>query len=132
MMLIDTSAWIEFFRKGGSESSKKRVARLLEMEQAAYSCPIFFELMAGARDNEISFIQETLGVSHHVLFNFRCWEKSADIERQLRQRGLTIPRDDIFVFAAALEAAMPILCKDQHFQMIASAGAWKCNIEQLP
>ena len=45
MTLIDTSAWIEFFRAKGDAALKSRVADLISFGEAAYTCPIHFELL---------------------------------------------------------------------------------------
>ena len=42
MTLIDTSAWIEFFRKAGRSDVRNRVAAYLDMGEAAYCGPIEF------------------------------------------------------------------------------------------
>ena len=40
MTLIDTSAWIEFFRKDGHRETKTRVATMIELGEAAYCAPV--------------------------------------------------------------------------------------------
>ena len=49
MKLIDTSAWVEFLRRKGDSKVKHAVAHLLQTDQAAYTCPIWFELFSGAK-----------------------------------------------------------------------------------
>ena len=46
--LIDTSAWIEFFRPKGDPHVKALVRDLVAIKQAAYTCPVAFELVTGA------------------------------------------------------------------------------------
>jgi predicted nucleic acid-binding protein len=52
MKLVDSSAWVEFLRRRGDPKVKDIVARLLQSEQAAYTCPIRFELLSGLRPGE--------------------------------------------------------------------------------
>ncbi|MBX3747590.1 MAG: hypothetical protein KF833_19965 [Verrucomicrobiae bacterium] len=40
MMLVDTSLWIEFLRRRGDARAKQAVARMLEAELAAFTCPV--------------------------------------------------------------------------------------------
>jgi predicted nucleic acid-binding protein len=54
MKMIDSSIWIEFLRKNGDPSVKGHVAQLISAEQAAYTCPIRFELVSGALPHELS------------------------------------------------------------------------------
>jgi len=44
MKLVDTPLWIEFLRKRGDPQAKQAVARLLEADMAAFTCPMRFEL----------------------------------------------------------------------------------------
>lgn len=122
MTLIDTSAWVEFFRKRGDRATKHEVARLLDLDEAAYSCPIYFELRAGARDQELALIEETFSFCRREIFQPGFWQRAADLERQLRRKGVTVPRDDIFVATVALEKRVEILCRDHHFDTIREAG----------
>ncbi len=130
MILIDTSAWIEFFRKSGEKFIKLEVATYLDLDEAAYTCPIYFELLAGAKENEIGLIDETLSFCERQIFKSNYWEKTAKLERSLRQKGITIPRDDLFVATVALEVNMAILCKDRHFDIIQNEEG-SLKVEQL-
>jgi len=131
MTLIDTSAWIEFFRAGGDPQVKERVADLLTVDEAAYTCPIYFELLAGAREKEKGPIREALSFCKRELFTKRHWELAAVHESLLLGRGVTVPRDDLFVGTVALAKSLPILCKDRHFDLMRDRGKLKLEIVQL-
>jgi predicted nucleic acid-binding protein len=90
----------------------------LELNHAAYTCPTLFELLAGARDQDIAFIRETLGLCEHVVFHKKLWEKAASIENTLTRKGAKVPRDDIFVATAAADAGIPVFCRDAHFDIL--------------
>ncbi len=130
MILIDTSVWVEFFRKSGDRRAKEEVARLLDLDQAVYTCPVYFELRAGARNGEIDVIDEAFSFCHREVFAGEHWEKAADLERVLRHRGITVPRDDLFVAALGLQANLEILCRDRHFDLIRQSGV-SLRITQL-
>ena len=102
MTLIDTSAWIEFLRRNGRADVKQRVAGWLELNEAAYCGPIEFELLSGARPGEMADIRDAFRFSERLDFPDACWQRAAQIERDLRAKGVTIPRDDIFVAAVSL------------------------------
>ena len=70
MTLIDTSAWIEFFRARGDAILKSRVADLISFGAAAYTCPIRFELLVGARPQEMSDLRAGLGFASSILHTF--------------------------------------------------------------
>ena len=132
MILIDTSAWIEFFRKKGNPEAKNRVASLLNGDEAAYTCPVMMELMAGAREPaELELISETLSLCQRIVFQAEFWERAAQIERTLRQRGVTVPRDDVLVATVVCEHRMTLLCRDAHFDLIGRKADCALTIEQV-
>lgn len=53
MTLIDTAAWIEFFRPKGDPWLKALVLELMTIQEATYTCPVAFELTCGARKEEL-------------------------------------------------------------------------------
>ncbi len=122
MTLIDTSAWIEFLRKTGRPEVKNRVAAYIDLGTAAYCGPVEFELMTGARDSEIETIRTALHFSTLLDFPLACWQEAARIESQLRKKGVTVPRDDIFVATAALCHDAPVYAYDPHFLLMKDKG----------
>jgi predicted nucleic acid-binding protein len=82
MKLVDSSAWVEFLRRKGDPKVKLIVARLLEAEQAAYTCPIGFELLSGARSGEQSDLEQALALSHHFPFQQEDWRQAARAEAE--------------------------------------------------
>jgi predicted nucleic acid-binding protein len=131
MMLIDTSVWVEFFRRRGYPPAKRRVAELLERDEAGFTCPTLFELVSGARKAELPIILQTLALA--VRFEFRpdFWIPAARLESRLRQAGITVPRDDIFVAAAAIGHSQVLLCRDRHFDLIRRHSDGQLRIEQI-
>ncbi|WP_448590808.1 hypothetical protein [Thermoflexus hugenholtzii] len=52
-ILIDTSAWIEFYHPKGSAYVKQALQEALEHHEIAMTAPIMVELLSGARtENE--------------------------------------------------------------------------------
>ena len=122
MTLIDTSAWIELLRTNGDAQAKRRVAAMIELGEAAHCGPIVFELVTGARPAEMPDVREALSFSVLLDFPTACWERAGEVEKVLRARGVTVPRDDIFVAAAALHHDVPILAWDSHFALMCDRG----------
>jgi len=123
MILIDTSAWIEFFRRMGDREVKARVAGYIDLGEAAYCGPVQFELLAGARESELATIRKAFSFSRFLEFPVQCWERAAELEKTLRRTGITIPRDDIFVAAVALHHKVGVYTTDPHFKMVRDAAA---------
>ena len=118
MTIIDTSAWIEFFRKKGSLEYKSRVAELISARTAAYTCPIRYELFLGARPEEVPMLEQGLGFSVRITTNESHWDKAARCGAALRAKGLNFPSLDILIAAVAHSEKVPLLAKDAHFETI--------------
>ena len=128
MILIDTSAWIEFFRRRGDVGVKTRVAGLVESGDAAYCGPVLYELMLGARPSETGLIHQTLAFCQLLDFPVASWELGASLEKRLREKGITVPRDDILVAAVALHNGVALYCSDRHFTAIAEHATPKLRL----
>jgi predicted nucleic acid-binding protein len=131
MTLVDTSAWVEFLRRKGDAAVKQAVARLLSANLAAYTCPIRFELLSGVRPAEEADLRTAFAFSHHVPFERGDWDEAARLERQLRAKGLTIPRNDLFVATVAIRTGLPIICRDAHFESVRGLTGRKLRTEQV-
>jgi predicted nucleic acid-binding protein len=122
MTLIDTSAWIDFLRKAGDPTVKKQVAAYIDLGDAAYCGPVEFELLVGARPSEIGDIRKGLGFSFLLDFPLSCWHEAAKIEKELRGKGVTVPRDDVFVAAVAVHHGVCLYTADPHFTLMRDKG----------
>jgi len=128
MILIDTSTWIDFLRRHGDPVTKSRVAAYIEMEEAAYCGPVEFELLTGAKPRELADVRAALRFSTLLEFPRTCWQRAAEIEQTLRKRGVTVPRDDIFVMAAALHHNVPVFSHDPHFPLMRDKGGIRIDL----
>ncbi|MBI5802166.1 MAG: PIN domain-containing protein [Verrucomicrobia bacterium] len=131
MRLIDSSAWVEFLRRKGDSAVKQTVARLLQADRAAFTCPIRFELLGGVKPDEEDDLEQAFALSHHFPFEQEDWREAATLERQLRAKGLTIPRNDLFVATVAVRLGIPVLCRDAHFDAMRKALGERLKVEQM-
>jgi predicted nucleic acid-binding protein len=131
MKLVDSSAWVEFLRRKGHPAVKHAVARLLEADVAAYTCPIRFELLCGVKKGEEADLAEAFRFSHHLPFTVEDWKGAAQLERELRLSGLTIPRNDLFVATVAIRTGVPVVCRDAHFDQVRRIVGERLGVEQL-
>ena len=131
MKLVDSSAWVEFLRRKGDAGIKHIVARLLQADQAAYTCPIRFELLSGVRLGEEKDLEQAFALSHHFPFEPADWQEAGRLERQLRARGLSVPRNDLFVAVVAIRTGLVILCRDVHFSAAQKVAGDKLKVEQV-
>ncbi len=122
MILVDTSAWVEFDRATGS-AVDRRLTRLIEhTDEVAVTEPITMELLAGARDDRR---EEDL---RRLLIRFRLLRFDAVIDfdgavrvyRTCRRNGVT-PRGmvDCMIAAVAWRTGSALLAADTDLNHIA-------------
>ena len=131
MKLVDTSAWIEFLRRKGDPKVKHAVARLLAADHAAYTCPVRFELLSGVKAGEEADLRQVLALAQNFPFEADDWTAAAQLERQLRGKGLTIPRNDLFVAVVARRTGLTLMCRDTHFDALHKMAGDTLKVEQV-
>lgn len=118
MKLLDTSIWIEFLRRAGNPDVKRYVANLIASSDAAYTCPIRFEVIAGAFDPEIPSILRAFSFAARYELTSSDWDLSGEAARKLRKAGIKVPAADLLIATVARERGLPLVCRDPHFDLI--------------
>jgi predicted nucleic acid-binding protein len=116
--LIDTSAWIEFFRPKGDPRVKALVRDLMTIREAAYTCPVAFELLTGARKDELDDLRTGLDLASRIVLRPEHWDSAGSSNAALRASGLNLPASDLLIATVAHSEKMPLLAKDAHFETI--------------
>lgn len=119
MILIDTSAWIEFLRDTGSPVCL-RVDALLD-EEVAVCDPIRMEVLAGARnERHLSDLRRLLARASSIPVGPIDYEEAAALYRLCRGEGDTVRKlIDCLIAAAAMKASASILHMDADFDALA-------------
>lgn len=120
MILIDSSAWIEFLRDTRS-SVCERVDELLGSRIA--TCDVVrMEVLAGARDQEhLEQLRRLLARATLLPTESIDFDAAAAIYRSCRSQGKTVRRlIDCLIAAVAMRANVPVLHRDQDFKAIAA------------
>jgi predicted nucleic acid-binding protein len=119
VILVDSSAWIEFLR-GTRSAVCEEVDRLLDAE-TAISDPIRMEVLAGARDERhLHDLRTLLGRAHLMHCDPRDFDAAAMLYRRCRGGGQTIQRlIDCLIAAVAIREGLPILQSDSDFEVLA-------------
>jgi predicted nucleic acid-binding protein len=119
VILVDTSAWIEFLRDTRSATCE-RVNRLLATDLATCH-PVRMEVLAGARD-DAHLIQLRGLLARAVLIPTEPadYETAAALYRTCRRRGETVRRlIDCLIAAHAVRTGMAVLHADADFTVLA-------------
>ena len=119
MILVDSSAWIEFLRGTGSPVCQE-VERLLDSDLAVTD-PVVMEVLAGARDDQhLHDLRGLLGRAELMRCDVLDYPKAAMLYRQCRQSGETVRRLlECLIAAVAIRAAVPVLHNDADFDALA-------------
>ncbi len=122
MILVDSSAWVEFLRATGSPSHLRLRSALQEGAGLAWTDAIAMEILAGARDDsDRDRLRRLLyGLEFLALEGPADYESAAEIYRLCRGGGET-PRKltDCLIAAVAIRNDVELLCEDVDFLAIA-------------
>jgi len=116
-VLVDTSVWIEFFRK--NEPYHATVARLIDAEQICLTGIIVAELIQGAKtDKELSILLNFPQVFPLLPDTPQLWLEAGRLAYSLRRKGVTVGLADCFIAATAAGAKVPVATLDTHFELL--------------
>lgn len=118
MILIDTSAWVEFLRDTGSTTCN-RVETLLASEIATCDM-VRMEVLAGARDERhLGNLRGLLARAVSIPMTSANYELGAALYRRCRQRGETVRKlVDCLIASVAIRAGAPLLHRDADFDVL--------------
>lgn len=121
MILIDSSAWIEFDRATGSAIDEQLAGLMQGGADIAVTEPILMEVLAGARSDRSAWMLRRLLTSFRWIpaETATDFEAAARIYRACRQRGVT-PRGlvDCMIAAIAIRSDSSVLTGDGDFAAI--------------
>ena len=119
MILIDTSAWIEFLRDTGSTACT-RVGETLSQEFVV--CDVVrMEVLAGARDEfHLSRLRRLLARGEYIPTQPSDYEDAAALYRRCRLKGETVRKlVDCLIGAVAIRSGVSVLHQDADFDVLA-------------
>ena len=119
MILVDTSAWIEFLRNTGSRACGL-VDEVLTQEVAICDA-VRMEVLAGARDEvHLRSLQRLLARAAVVPTRATDYDDAAALYRRCRREGETVRKlIDCLIASVAIRAGAPVLHSDSDFDVLA-------------
>ncbi len=121
MILIDTSAWIEFFR--GRAPFSDAVDDALDANEAALCGPVITELRRGLRTTaERRRVLPLLGGCHLLADPPKLWEEAGDLGFLLARKGVTAKSIDLLIATYAMSHGVPVLAVDADYADMRAAG----------
>ena len=121
MIIIDTSAWIEFFR--GRDPVASEVDTALANNVAALCGPVETELRRGfSNERERSKVMPLLDACHSLDQPEALWAEAGELGFALRRRGVTPKTVDLLIATYALTYSASVLTTDKDFRVMQRAG----------
>lgn len=123
MILVDTSAWVEFDRATGSSIDTRVTELIATTDDVAVSEPVIMEVLAGARDDRRANDLRRL-MDRFPLLRFDAavdFDAATRIYRTCRRSGVT-PRGmiDCMIAAVAMRHDASLLAVDSDLEQVAN------------
>jgi len=125
-VIIDTSGWIESFKREGDEKLKELVKRLIIQAEVLLPGIIRAEILRGAKNlKEYERLSDLLEGLTYLPAEEGFWERLAKFSFELFKKGIVVPLTDTYIALLAIESNVPIVHKDRHFDLIAQKTSLK-------
>ena len=116
-ILVDTSAWIEFFRK--KDPYYKVILELIDNGKVCCLGIVLAELLQGAKSQkELDVLKEFLHVFDFLPESTEMWRKAGELSYLLRQKGKSVGLSDCYISVVANTNDATLLTLDKHFEVI--------------
>jgi predicted nucleic acid-binding protein len=117
-ILIDTSAWIEYF-KDKSAGLSKRVDEILSKYEVYVPKVVIAELIQGSKsEREVSIIEDFVDAFNIIDQKEDTWIKAGKLSFNLKKKGKNVNLTDCYIAVIAQEYDCQILSLDFHFKDI--------------
>jgi predicted nucleic acid-binding protein len=131
VILVDSSAWVEYLRATGS-ATHEALRGLLgsEEEELATTDVVLMEILAGARDEQerVALRRMLLRCTHLAVQAPSDYEQAAGLYRHCRRAGATVRKlTDCLIAVVALREDVELLHCDSDFTAIALHAPLRCR-----
>jgi predicted nucleic acid-binding protein len=118
VILVDTSIWIESWKRRG-EAERLELLAILDRDELATTGMVLAEVLQGAAsEREYMELRERLLGSYFFGDSQDTWERAARLSFELMRRGEQTPLSDIVIAMVALENELEVYARDSHFDRI--------------
>lgn len=122
MILLDTSVWVEVFRR----PSRFRLEDHVDFDDVVTCLPVIQEVLQGFRDPFAHKRARTAMLALPIVespLSLEVYEKAIELYRTARRTGYTVRSSvDCLIAACALKHSLPVLHKDRDFAALARAS----------
>ena len=117
-IIVDTSAWIDYFNKPNSKIGKA-VENIIKQEKIFIAGVILAELLQGAKvQQEFDDLLDSMLAIPVLETDLNTWIETGRLAFTLRRQGITIPTTDLIIATLARRENCAICTLDHHFKKI--------------
>lgn len=121
MVLVDTSVWIDFFQAPDSPAAETLAKMIVGHNQVVLCGVVLQEVLQGIRGTRnFDLVQKRLTRFPFVETDKETWLQAANLYRNLRSKGITIPTTDATIAALAMQHNLLLFSSDRHFKAISA------------
>ena len=116
-VLVDTSAWIDYFRK--KEPAHGVVSGLMSENRICCVGIVLAELMQGAKsEKELDVIKDFVHVFEFLPENIQLWKQAGELSFSLRRSGAGIGLADCFIATITAHYGVSLYTFDKDFTAV--------------
>ena len=130
-VLVDSSAWLEFFKPAGKLLFKDVISGLIREQTIVIPRIIKVEILRGSRSQqEYEMLDIVLNGVRDLSVSEVFWTRLSLFNYDLSRKGVNVPLTDAYIALLAIENGVELLHYDRHFDLI--AGKTKLKVFKLP
>lgn len=120
MILVDSSAWVAYYRPEGSEGLKNLIKEVITADLVAVNGIIVVEILSGiSKELEFNKVASDFKGFHSLSLSEESFFEASSLGSSLRRKGVTVPSTDLIIAASAIKNNAMLHHLDSHFDLIA-------------
>ena len=120
MILVDSSALLEYYRPAGDPGARTAVEEAIAEDLAAVNGIVRVEILAFARtESDRDKLESDFRSFHWLDLGRLQFDLAAAMGFSLRRQGIAVPATDLIIAASAIQASATLFHVDGHFDLIA-------------
>jgi predicted nucleic acid-binding protein len=119
--LIDSSLWVDYFRKKTTAAVLAQICHEITAPQASICDPVAFEILRSARPDQRGLVRRHFALLDPLATPDDLWKDAILLGQRCRDRGFTIGALDLLIATVALAHDAEVISFDADYSLIAQA-----------
>src|SRR2546428_3971976 len=122
MNLIDSSIWVDYFRRNTSLSVKKQINQIINSPEIATCEPVIFELLRAVSKSDAARLQGFFDTFPLLPTPPSLWREATLLGQACVAAGSFAPSIDLLIAQVSLYHDAELTTFDEHFQRVAKVS----------